>query len=65
MIFGQGATRCHPYVLAEMEAAGMEDNSEALERFDSLLMGHIGYALRNAFGSLGNASAVAILSAHP
>lgn len=55
MIFGQGATRCHPYVLAEMEAAGMEDNSEALERFDSLLMGHIGYALRNAFGSLGNA----------
>ncbi|MCG9696597.1 acyl-CoA dehydrogenase [Shewanella sp. Isolate11] len=52
MIFGQGATRCHPYVLAEMEAAAMEDNSVALERFDNLLLGHIGYATRNAFSAL-------------
>ncbi|WP_338593401.1 acyl-CoA dehydrogenase [Shewanella khirikhana] len=55
MIFGQGATRCHPYVLAEMEAAGMEDVDEALERFDDLLMGHMGYATRNAFSSLFSA----------
>ncbi|MCG9730924.1 acyl-CoA dehydrogenase [Shewanella sp. Isolate13] len=55
MIFGQGATRCHPYVLAEMEAAGMEDSSAGLERFDALLLGHIGYATRNAFSALGNA----------
>ncbi|ABV87658.1 acyl-CoA dehydrogenase [Shewanella pealeana] len=55
MIFGQGATRCHPYVLAEMEAAGMQDTSEGLERFDDLLLGHIGYATRNAFSALGNA----------
>ncbi len=33
MIFGQGATRCHPYVLAEMEAAAMEDETSALDRF--------------------------------
>ncbi|RTR33673.1 acyl-CoA dehydrogenase [Shewanella atlantica] len=52
MIFGQGATRCHPYVLAEMETAAMEDSSAALERFDSLLLGHIGYGARNAFSSL-------------
>ena len=45
MIFGQGATPgCHPYVLAEMEAAAMENQHEALERFDALLMGHMGYA---------------------
>ncbi|QLE85650.1 acyl-CoA dehydrogenase [Shewanella sp. Scap07] len=47
MIFGQGATRCHPYVLAEMETAAMENEADALERFDSLLLGHMGYASRN------------------
>lgn len=55
MIFGQGATRCHPYVLAEMEAAAMENQHEALARFDSLLMGHMGYATRNACSALFNA----------
>ncbi|MCG9736729.1 acyl-CoA dehydrogenase [Shewanella insulae] len=55
MIFGQGATRCHPYVLAEMEAAAMEDSSEALERFDNLLLGHMGYGARNALSSLWSA----------
>ncbi len=25
MIFGQGAIRCHPYVLKEMHAARMDD----------------------------------------
>lgn len=55
MIFGQGATRCHPYVLAEMEAAAMENQHEALERFDALLMGHMGYATRNAFSALFSA----------
>jgi len=55
MIFGQGATRCHPYVLAEMEAAAMEDETSALDRFDSLLLGHMGYAAGNALRSLGNA----------
>ncbi|MGX9541434.1 acyl-CoA dehydrogenase [Shewanella sp. A22] len=53
MIFGQGATRCHPYVLAEMEAAAMEDETSALDRFDSLLLGHIGYAISNALRSFG------------
>jgi len=55
MIFGQGATRCHPYVLAEMEAAAMEDETSALDRFDSLLLGHIGYAIGNALRSFGYA----------
>ncbi|MCH1931030.1 acyl-CoA dehydrogenase [Shewanella sp. A25] len=55
MIFGQGATRCHPYVLAEMEAAAMENEQEGLNRFDSLLLGHIGYATRNALSALFNA----------
>ena len=48
MIFGQGATRCHPFVLKEMEAAAMEDDDAALDQFDSLLMKHILFAASNA-----------------
>ena len=48
MIFGQGATRCHPFVLKEMEAAAMEDDDAALEQFDGLLMNHIVFAISNA-----------------
>ncbi|WP_299495987.1 acyl-CoA dehydrogenase [uncultured Shewanella sp.] len=55
MIFGQGATRCHPYVLAEMEAAAMEDEKDGLARFDALLLGHMGYAARNALSAFGHA----------
>ncbi|MFT5789111.1 MAG: acyl-CoA dehydrogenase [Shewanella sp.] len=65
MIFGQGATRCHPYVLAEMEAAGMEDKSAGLERFDALLTGHIGYAARNAFSAFSHALSGSIFAASP
>ncbi|SHG75698.1 acyl-CoA dehydrogenase [Ferrimonas marina] len=52
MIFGQGATRCHPYVLAEMEAVADSDSDKGLARFDSLLMSHMVYATRNAVVSL-------------
>jgi len=52
MIFGQGAIRCHPYVLKEMALAGREDQDQALEEFDSLLLQHIGFAVSNAASSL-------------
>lgn len=52
MIFGQGATRCHPYVLAEMEAAANPNEEEGLAQFDKLLLNHIGFAAGNFFGSL-------------
>ncbi|MCF7518299.1 acyl-CoA dehydrogenase [Pseudoalteromonas sp. L21] len=48
MIFGQGATRCHPFVLKEMAAAAMEDHDLALKEFDSLLLQHILFATSNA-----------------
>jgi acyl-CoA dehydrogenase len=51
MIFGQGAIRCHPYVLKEMQAARIENASERLEQFDSLLFSHVGYSIRNAVRS--------------
>jgi len=52
MIFGQGAIRCHPYVLKEMQAARLENPQERVERFDELLFAHVGYSIRNAVRSL-------------
>ncbi len=52
MIFGQGAIRCHPYVIKEMEAAKIEDVAERTDRFDQLLFSHIGFTIRNAVRSL-------------
>ncbi|MVW77112.1 acyl-CoA dehydrogenase [Pseudomonas xionganensis] len=52
MIFGQGAIRCHPYVLKEMALADHEDQDQALQEFDDLLLQHIGFAVSNAASSL-------------
>lgn len=39
IVFGQGAIRCHPYVLTEMQAASEKN----LEQFDEALFRHIGH----------------------
>lgn len=52
MIFGQGAIRCHPFVLKEMALAGREDHDQALKEFDELLMKHIMFAASNAASTL-------------
>jgi acyl-CoA dehydrogenase len=48
IIFGQGAIRCHPFVLDELHAAQDEDRERGLRAFDKSLFGHIGYAISNA-----------------
>ncbi|WP_423823238.1 acyl-CoA dehydrogenase [Salinisphaera sp. SPP-AMP-43] len=52
MIYGQGAIRCHPYVLDEIEAANNRDQTKALDVFDDLLYRHIGHDLSAAARSL-------------
>ncbi|WP_431145800.1 acyl-CoA dehydrogenase [Pseudomonas alvandae] len=52
MIFGQGAIRCHPFVLKEMALATREDKDQALLEFDGLLLKHIGFAISNAASTL-------------
>ena len=52
MIFGQGAIRCHPYVLKEMQALAIADYGQKLRTFDALLFGHIGFGISNAVRSL-------------
>lgn len=45
--FGQGAMRCHPWLLPEIAAAGDPDESRALVAFDKALLGHIGSVISN------------------
>jgi acyl-CoA dehydrogenase len=52
IIFGQGAVRCHPFVLREMNAARNPDRKAGVAEFDRALMGHIGFAISNAARSL-------------
>jgi acyl-CoA dehydrogenase len=52
IIFGQGAIRCHPYVLKEMLAAREPDRARASQEFDRALWGHIRFTLTNAVRSL-------------
>jgi acyl-CoA dehydrogenase len=52
MIYGQGAIRCHPYVLKEMRAAANPDHAAALMEFDDALFRHVGLAFSNAARSL-------------
>ncbi|MEN4979708.1 acyl-CoA dehydrogenase FadE [Erwinia billingiae] len=48
IIFGQGAIRCHPYVLEEMAAAQSND----VVKFDKALFSHVGHVGSNQMRSL-------------
>lgn len=52
MIFGQGAVRCHPYIQKEIAAAHHSDQRQGLKEFDSLVISHAGYFMRNLFRTL-------------
>ncbi|MEL6616007.1 MAG: acyl-CoA dehydrogenase, partial [Bacteroidota bacterium] len=49
MVFGQGAIRCHPYALKEMQALMNRD----VKAFDAAFWPHIGHVVRNAFRAIG------------
>jgi acyl-CoA dehydrogenase len=52
IIFGQGAIRCHPYLLPEMQAAQNPDQKKGLVDFDKALFGHIGFTIKNGVRAL-------------
>lgn len=52
IIFGQGAIRCHPYLLKEVNAAHDKDQDRGLLAFDEALTGHAKFTLRNTGNSL-------------
>ncbi|MFI4887908.1 MAG: acyl-CoA dehydrogenase [Burkholderiales bacterium] len=47
IVFGQGAIRCHPYVLREIAATQERNRKKALRDFDAALFGHLRFAARN------------------
>jgi len=47
IIFGQGAIRCHPYVLREMRAAKEMQGEAASIEFDDAFTSHIGHTISN------------------
>ena len=51
IIFGQGAVRCHPWVLKEMNAAQDPDRERGFREFDDALFHHIGFTTSNAVRS--------------
>lgn len=54
MIFGQGAIRCHPYVLEELAA---KDNDD-IDAFDRAFFGHVGLIFGNAARAFSQAFGV-------
>jgi len=48
ILFGQGAMRCHPFVLREIEAVREPSAAKALEQFDAALWAHLGHIFSNA-----------------
>jgi acyl-CoA dehydrogenase len=65
MIFGQGAIRCHPWVLKEMRAVQNPDPAARLREFDASLWGHVGFAISNAVRSLWFGATFAKLGSAP
>jgi len=52
IIFGQGAIRSHPYLLAEIEAGREPDAQRAVRDFDRALFGHVSFFAANAARTL-------------
>jgi len=53
--FGQGAIRCHPYLLKEMLALEDTDRVRGLDAFDQAFWGHVGHSIANACRAFGRA----------
>ncbi|MBK5274178.1 MAG: acyl-CoA dehydrogenase [Desulfuromonadales bacterium] len=52
IIFGQGAVRCHPYVLREIRAVADSDQAAGLIEFDRAFFGHCGFTISTAARAL-------------
>lgn len=65
IIFGQGAIRCHPYVLKELKAAKHPDRKKGAREFDQAFWGHIGFAISNTARSLFHGLTHSYLASKP
>ncbi len=60
IIFGQGAMRCHPFLLKEVNAAHDINPERASVAFDEAIVGHAKFTLRN----IGNSLVYALFGNH-
>src|SRR5690606_38130696 len=65
IVFGQGAIRAHPYLLAEMTALAEPDPEKALTAFDRAFWGHVGHALANTARAWGRSWSFALVAPAP
>lgn len=65
IVFGQGAIRCHPYVLKEMQAIQDESYIRGLDTLDKAFFGHVGFTMKNSARSLFMALTGARLAVAP
>jgi acyl-CoA dehydrogenase len=65
IIFGQGAIRCHPFLLRYVNAANDSDHRRGIAEFDRALFGHARYMMVNALRSLALALTGARLAPAP
>ncbi|WP_025041459.1 acyl-CoA dehydrogenase [Nitrosospira briensis] len=65
IIFGQGAIRCHPYLLEEIRAASNSDTVRSSVQFDKALWGHIIFTVGNGLRSLLHGLTGASLASAP
>ncbi|WP_166267023.1 acyl-CoA dehydrogenase [Marinobacter caseinilyticus] len=52
MIFGQGAIRCHPFIVEEIKAAGLDDQNAAVAKFDQVYYRHVAHTTGNSLRAL-------------
>ncbi len=52
IVFGQGAIRCHPWLLKEMTAVQNPDSRQGLLDFDAALCGHVAFIVNNVCRAL-------------
>lgn len=55
IIFGQGAIRCHPYLLAEMQAVRDPDEARGMQAFDKAFWSHVRHSGFNALRAFWHA----------
>lgn len=65
IIFGQGATRAHPYLSDEMVLLANEDEEAAKKKFDPVLMKHTWHIIRTTFRAFLRGWSAGILSPAP
>lgn len=65
IIFGQGAMRCHPFLLREIEAAGLQDKEKSVAEFDDSFTAHVSHIMKNAALSLLHGLSFSLFASAP